>query len=771
MTAIGQSVRRLEDPRLLTGRGQFLADRPVPALLHAAFVRSTGAHARIVRLATGPALAVPGVVAVYTGADLRAGGVRLLPCNVPVTSYDGRPMARPPHPVLPEARAAYVGEPLAVVVAETVDAARDGAEAVVAELAPLPIVMDVGGDGPDIWPEAPGNRAFELRWGSPDAVAAALQRAARRVSITVRIPRLVPSPLETRGILALPDGRGGLVLHVTNQSPHRLRKTLAESVLPVPEHRLDVVATDFGGGFGGRLALPPEEVAVAFAALTLGRPVRWLAERSEGFLTDSHARDVVADAEIALDADGRFVALRTTARVNQGAYLSQAGPVCAYEYGVSIASVYEFGAVDVRAIGCFTNTAPTDVYRGVGRAEAVTVIERLVDAAARATGLDRAELRRRNMVGPITTPKANRVGAVHDSGDFAAALDAALARADAPGFTVRRADTEAKGLLRGLGIAAYVHPTAGGGYEMEQARLRVHPTGTATLFVGTHSHGQGHATVYAQLVAARLGLPIEAIEVAFGDTGRDPWGRGTYGSRSLSIAGPAALAAVDKVIAKGRRIAAHLLEASVADIEFANGAFTVRGTDRAVSFGQVALTAYVPHNFPHESLEPGLDELAAYASRASTYPNGCHVAEVEVDPETGRVALVRYTSVDDVGVAVNPMIVDGQVHGGIAQGVGQALLEAAVHDPVSGQLLTGSFLDYAMPRADDLVAFDTRRIEIACRTNPLGVKGSGELGPVAAPAAVVGAVLDALAPLGVTNLDMPLGPERVWRAIRAARGD
>ncbi|MGH6720323.1 MAG: xanthine dehydrogenase family protein molybdopterin-binding subunit, partial [Alphaproteobacteria bacterium] len=589
MTAIGQSLRRLEDPRLLAGRGRFLADEAVPGLLHAAFVRSPWAHARIVRLATGPALAVPGVVAAFVGADLKAGGVGTLPCNVPVTSYDGRPMVQPPRPVLPETRAVYVGEPLAVVIAATASAARDGAEAVDLELDELPVTVGVDSGGPDIWPEAPGNRAFELRWGSLDAVAAAFQRAARRVAITVRIPRLVPSPLETRGILALPDGRGGLVLRVPNQSPHRLRKTLAEAVLPVPEHRLDVVATDFGGGFGGRLALAPEEVAVAFAALALGRPVRWLAERSEGFLTDSHARDVLAEAELGLDADGGFVALRTTARINQGAYLSQAGPVCAYEYGVSIGSVYDFGAVDARAIGCFTNTAPTDVYRGVGRAEAVTVVERLVDAAARATGIDRADLRRRNMVGPITTPTANGVGAVYDSGDFKAALEDAMARADVAAFGARRAAAKTKGLLRGLGMAAYIHPTAGGGYEIEQARLRVHPTGTATLFVGTHSHGQGHATVYAQLVAGRLGLPIEAIEIAFGDTGRDPWGRGTYGSRSLSVAGPAMLAAADKVIAKGRRIAAHLLEASVEDIVFADGAFTVEGTDRAVSFAQVAL--------------------------------------------------------------------------------------------------------------------------------------------------------------------------------------
>ncbi len=763
-------MTRLEDGRLLTGKGRFLADLAVPGTLHAAFVRAPVAHGRLRSIDRARARGMAGVVAVFTGADLRAGGVGALPCNVPITSHDGKPMVLPPRPVLPERRVAYVGEPVAVVIAESIEAARDAAEAVAVAIEALPVVTGLEAGGADIWPEAPGNVAFELRWGSALAAEDAFRRAATRVALALRIPRLIPNPLETRGALALPDGQGGLRLHVPNQSPHRLRRTLAETVLKMPETKLEVVATDVGGGFGGRLACLPEEVAVAWAALRLGRPVRWIADRSEGMLTDSHARDVAATAELALDGAGRFLALRTTARINQGAYVSQAGPVCALEYGVSIGSVYDIGAIDARAIGVFTNTAPTDVYRGVGRAEAVYVVERLVEAAARRMALDKFELRRKNILQRIDVPTTNDVGATYDSGDFRASVATAREHADESGYAVRRADSQRRGRLRGLGVSAYVHPTAGGQGEIETARLRLHPSGGATLFLGTHSQGQGHETVFARLVANRLGLAPEAVTVSFGDTGRDSWGRGTYGSRSLAIGGPAIVRAVDKIVAKGRRIAAHLLEASVEDVTFEAGTFRVGGTDRAVGLGAVARAAYVPHNFPHDELEPGLDEAAGYESRAATYPSGCHVAEVEVDTETGAVRLARYLAVDDVGVVFDGPIVDGQIHGGVVQGIGQALLEAAVHDPETGQLLAGSWLDYAMPRADDVVALATARTETPCRTNPFGVKGAGEAGPVAAPAAVVNAVLDALAPLGVTALDMPLTPERVWRAIREARG-
>jgi len=771
---IGAPIRRKEDARLLRGAGRFTADAAGGCELHAAFVRSPLAHARIRRLDGRRAAAMPGVAAVLTGADLEAAGVGRLTCNIPVTNHDGRPMAHPPRPVLPAERTLYAGEPLAVIVAATREQARDAAEAVDLDLEDAPVLADVAAaaaeGAPAIWSEAPGNRAFELREGDPAGADAAFARAARVVTLSLAVPRLVPNPLECRGILAEPDpATGGLAVTITSQSPHRLRRTLAAGVLKMPETGLRLIAPDVGGGFGGRLALLSEEVCVAFAARRLGHSVAWIADRSEGFLTDTHTRDVLADAALALDGEGHFLGLRVAALQNVGAYLSQASTVCPLEFLPSLANVYRVGAVDARIAAVFTNTTPTDVYRGVGRGEAVYVMERLVDAAARALDADPAALRRRNMMAPSAGPLRTATGLDLDSGDFPMALDLALAKADYAGFAARRAVSP--GCLRGIGIAAFVQNTMGGpdSGEIETARVRVHPTGSVTLFVGTHSHGQSHATVFAQLVAARLGLGVDDVEVVFGDTGREPFGRGTYGSRSLSIGGAAIALATDKVVAKGRRIAAHLLEAAAEDVVFEAGRFQVAGTDRAVTLAQVALTAYVPHNFPHEDLEPGLDEQASYFAHAATFPNGCHVAEVEVDPETGAVRLLAYTAVDDVGEAINPLVVEGQVHGGVAQGIGEALLERAVHDPATGQLLSGSFLDYAMPRADDLVAFACLRSPTRCRTNPLGVKGAGELGSVAAPAAVMNAVLDALAPAGVATLDLPATPERVWRALAAAR--
>lgn len=769
---IGAALPRKEDGRLLMGAGRFTADVARTAELHAAFVRSPVAHARIRRLDTARAAAMPGVAAVFTGTDLDMAGVGRLTCNIPVASHDGRPMVHPPRPVLPVERVMYVGEPVAVAIAATREQARDAAEAVVLDLDDGPALADPAsaraGGAPVLWPAAPDNVAFELRDGDPAATEDAFAAAAHVTRLRLAIPRLVPNPMECRGILAEPDaGTGGLVLTATSQSPHRLRRTLSGGVLKLSEADVRIVAPDVGGGFGGRLALLSEEVCVAWAALRLERSVAWIADRSEGFLTDTHTRDVVADAALALDGQGGFAALRVTATQNVGAYLSQAATVCPLEFLPLLANVYRLGAFDGRIAAVFSNTAPTDVYRGVGRAEAVYVVERLVDAAARETGRDRFELRRRNMIAASKGSVRTATGLDYDSGDFPAALDRALSLAGHAGFAGRQAAASAAGRLRGLGIAAFVQNTMGGedSGEIETARLRVHPTGSVTLFVGTHSHGQSHATVFAQLAAARLGLGIDAVEVEFGDTGRDPFGLGTYGSRSISIGGPAIARAADKIVAKGRRIAAHLLEAAVADVVFEAGRFRVAGTDRAVTLGEVALAAYVPHNFPHAELEPGLDEQATYFAAAATFPNGCHVAEVEVDPETGRVRLVAYTTVDDVGTAINPLVVAGQVHGGVAQGVGEALLECVVHDPSSAQLLSGSFLDYAMPRADDLVSFACELSPVPCRTNPLGVKGAGELGSVAAPAAVMNAVLDALASSGVTALDLPATPERVWRAL------
>jgi carbon-monoxide dehydrogenase large subunit len=767
---IGAPLVRREDARFLQGRGRYLDDDDGPGRLRLAFVRSAHAHAAVRRIDLAPALALPGVVAAFTGSELAAQGLGTLPCNVPVTSADGSPMAAPPRPPLATDRVRHVGEPVAVVAATTAEAAREAAEAVRVELDPLPVATGFGPGAPALWPEAPDNIAFTLRWGDPERTSEAFRRASRVVALEVPVNRVVHTALETRGVIAVPEPDGGLTLTVSNQAPHRLRRTMSMAVLGIPETKLRIVAPDIGGGFGAKLACYPEDAAAAWLALRLGRPVKWIADRSEAFLADTHARDLRAAAELALDDDGRFLAVRIDAASNLGAYLSQACTVAALEFGVSACGVYDIPAADVRVRGVFSNTAPTDVLRGVGRAEATFVLERLVDAAARELGRDRADLRRGNLVRPEALPATNAVGATYDSGDFPAALDAALDGSGWSGFERRRESSRARGRLRGIGLATYVQNTTGdaSGVEIESARLRLHPTGTATLILGTHSHGQGHETVFAQLVSDRLGLPIEAIDVVYGDTGRAQFGRGTYGSRSVAIGGSATLRAVEKIVAKGRRIAAHLLETAVTDVGFAEGAFAVVGTDRRVTLGQVALAAYVPHDFPHDELEPGLDELAVYAATAPTYPNGAHVAEVEVDPETGKASLVGYWAVDDVGLAVNPRLVEGQVQGGVAQGVGQALLEACVYDPATGQLLTGSLMDYAVPRADDLPAILTSRSDRPCRTNPLGVKGAGEPGAVAAPPAVANAILDALAPVGVRDIAWPATPERIWRAIRSA---
>ena len=770
---IGAAIPRREDARFLLGKGRYLDDVVERDMVHLAFVRSTKAHAAIRRVEMARARAMPGVVASYMGSELAAQGLGNLPCHIPLTSRDGTPMLAPPRPPLATDRARFVGEPIAVIAAETVDQARAAAEAVVVELEDLPVIASIatatGREAPLVWPGIPGNTSFTLHWGDAAATATAFAKAARTVAIEVANNRLVHSAIETRGVVARPEPGGGLTLFASNQSPHRLRRTLSQWVLGIPESRLTVIAPDIGGGFGAKLSCFPEDAAAAWLALRLNRTVKWIADRAEAFLTDTHARDLSARAQLALDADGRFLGLRSEAVANLGAYLSQASPVAALEYGISLCGVYAIPAADVTVRGVFTNTAPTDVYRGVGRAEATFVIERLVDATAREIRMDRVDLRRRNLIRADAMPHTTAVGATYDSGDFTAALDVGLAKADYAGFPGRRAASAQAGRLRGIGVATYIQNTAGdsSGGEIETARLRLHPTGSATLFLGTHNHGQGHETVFAQIVSDRLGIPYDSIDVVCGDTGRVQFGRGTYGSRSLVIGGPAVALAVDKIIAKGRRIAAHLLEAALADVAFAGGAFSIVGTDRRLTVAQVAMAAYVPHNYPHDELEPGLDELGAYAAKAPSYPNGCHVAEVDVDRETGAVSLLSYVAVDDAGRPFNPLLVEGQVHGGVAQGVGQALLEHCVYDSVTGQMLTGSFLDYAMPRADDLPMFTCARSDRPCRTNPLGVKGAGEVGPVAAPAAVASAVLDALAPLGVGDLAMPATPERVWRAIAA----
>jgi aerobic carbon-monoxide dehydrogenase large subunit len=778
---IGASVRRKEDRRFLTGRGRYVGDLAQAGELHAVFLRSPLAHARVAVTDVAEALAAPGVAAVLTGIDMAADGIGPIPTSWAIANPDGSAMFAPARPALATDIVRFVGEPYAVVIARTLNQAKDAAELVAVEFDELPaaatLAEAVGPEAPRVWPGLKDNTGLLWSNGDRRATEAAFARAAHRIGLDLINNRLAPTPVEPRTAVGSLDPDGRLSLLSSTQFPHELRRLLAADIFHVPETRLHVRAPDVGGGFGTKCYLYPEEVAVLWAARRLGRPVRWTGDRSEAFLADAHGRDHLTHGELALDADGRFLALNVVTSANMGAYLSQHAPAVPTIYSTYVLpGPYRFEAVHAEIRNTFSHSAPVDAYRGAGRSEAVYVTERLIDKAARELGFEPAELRRRNLVTPADLPYVTATGSVLDSGDPAALLDRALALAGHETFAARRAASAEAGLHRGFGLAMYAAAcggcssadNAGVGSlsaNWESARLRLHPTGTATLFVGTHSHGQGHETVFAQIVAERTGLDLDAIEVVFGDTDRVQPGMGTYYSRSLVIAGPAALIAIDKVIDKARRIAAHLLEAAAADIEFADGAFRIAGTDRQVPFGEVVLQAYVPHNFPHGEMEPGLDETGFYEPGDFTWPIGAHVAEVEIDPATGIVRLERYLAVDDFGTVVNPMVVEGQVHGGVVQGVGQALWEEVVYEPGSGQLLTGTPMDYGLPRADRLPPIETATMAYETSSNPLGAKGAGEAGTIAAPAAVMNAILDALAPLGVTQLDMPATPDKVWRAL------
>ena len=780
--AVGDSPPRKEDLRFLTGRGRYVADLPAPDALYAAFVRCDHAHAVLTGVDTQPAMARPGVVAAFCGEQLRALGMRTLPNSRPLLDVHGARVFEPPRPALAIGRVRYVGEAVAVVLAPTAAGARDGADAVVADVEPLPAVGDVDSasaeGAPRVWDEVPGNRLFEWHWGDAAATTAAFARAAHVVGLRLVNNRLVPNAMEPRALLARPEPDGRLTVWVSHQAPHTLRDVLA-LVLDVQAERLRVVAPDVGGGFGAKLFTYPEEATVAFLARHLGRAVRWTASRSEAFLGDAHGRDHVEEAQLALDARARFLGLRLRSRVNLGAYLSNhATAIPTRLFAPMLPGVYRVGAVHAVVHGMVSNTAPVDAYRGAGRPEASYIIERLVDEAAFRLRIDAAELRSRNMVRPADMPFVTATGLRYDVGDFPRALEMALVAVDRAGFAARRECSRAAGRLRGLGLASWVEATVGGGpvgpdgrpqtgVSREYARLRVDADGKVVLAVGSHSHGQGHETVFAQLVAGRLGIAIERVAVEFGDTDRVPYGEGAYGSRSLSLAGSAAYQAAERLIAKGRRIAAHALEVSADDLDYADGAYRVAGTDLSLSFAAMAAAAHDAERLP-DDIDPGLDEHAMWRSRGATFPAGCHVAEVEVDPETGLVRVLRYVGVDDFGVALHPVIVEGQMHGGLAQGIGQALLEHCVYEAGSGQLLSGSFMDYAMPRADDLPRFELERFETPATSNPMGIKGCGEGGCIAAPTAVVHAVLDALRPAGVRHLDMPLTPLRVWQALQQA---
>jgi carbon-monoxide dehydrogenase large subunit len=775
-TGIGKSVRRREDVRFITGRGRYTDDIGLPGQAYAAFLRSPYPRARIEAVDASGALEVPGVLGVFTGRDLAADKIGDLPCGWLVKSKDGSDMKVAPHPPLAVDVVNYVGEPYAVVVAETLAAARDGAEAVTTDFEELEAVVSLAAatGSAQIHGNVPDNLCYLWALGDESATAAAFARAARVTTLELSNNRLIPNAMEPRAAVASFDRASGeFTLYTTSQNPHLERLILSAFVQLAPEHKLRVIAPDVGGGFGSKIFVYPEETAVAWAARRIGRPVKWTAERSESFLADAHGRDHLTKAELALAADGTFLALRVKTRANLGAYLSTfASSVPTYLYGTLLAGQYRTPAIYVEVEGVYTNTAPVDAYRGAGRPEATYVVERIVETAARDLGIDPVSIRRRNLIRPEEFPYQTPVALEYDTGNYAASLEKALALADYAGFPQRRAEAQARGRRRGIGFSCYIEACGlapsqlaiqlGAGVGLyESGEVRVNPTGSVTVFTGSHSHGQGHETTFAQIVSAKLGIPFDAVEVVHGDTGRVEFGLGTYGSRSLAVGGSALVKATDKVIAKGKRIAAHMLDASPDDVDFADGAFSARTSNRKLTFGEVAFAAYVPSNYPSEE-EPGLSEKAFYDPKNFTFPAGTHIAEVEIDPDTGVVDVVSFVAVDDFGHVVNPMIVEGQVHGGIAQGIGQALLEHGIYDE-GGQLVTGSYMDYCMPRADDLPSFKVDTTVTPCTHNPLGVKGCGEAGAIGAPAAVMNAVTDAL---GVRDVPMPATPERVWRTLR-----
>ena len=772
---IGQSIKRREDQRFLTGAGNYTDDVTLPHQSYGAFLRSPHAHARIRSINLDAAKKAPGVIQIFTGPDLAEAKVGGLPCGWLIHSKDGTPMKEPAHPVLAQGKVRHVGDQVALVVAETLLQARDAAELIEVDYEELPAVIDISAassNGSAVHDEVGDNTCYDWGHGDKAAVDAAFAKAAHVTKLSFVNNRLIPNAMEPRAANASYTRHDeSYTLYVSNQNPHVERLLMCAFVLGLPESKVRVIAPDVGGGFGSKIFLYAEEVALVWASKRVGRPIKWTSDRSEAFLTDAHGRDHATSAEMAMDANGNFLALRVKTIANMGAYLSTfASSVPTILYATLLAGQYKTPAIYAEVKAVFTNTAPVDAYRGAGRPEATYVVERIVEQCARDMKMDPAAIRRQNFITEF--PYATPVGLTYDVGNYAAHLDKAIAMADVAGYPARKAASEAKGKKRGLGYSCYIEacglaPSNIAGALgaraglFEAGEVRVHPTGTVTVFTGSHSHGQGHETTFAQVVAGRLGIPVENVEIVHGDTGRVPFGMGTYGSRSLSVGGTAIVKAVDKVIAKGKKIAAHLLEAADTDIEFANGEFTVKGTDKKVPWGSVTLTAYVPHNYPLDKLEPGLNENAFYDPTNFTYPSGSYICEVEVDVDTGVTRIESFVAVDDFGNIVNPMIVEGQIHGGVAQGLGQAMMEACAYDTESGQLLTGSYMDYAMPRAMDLPNIKVGSTCTPCSHNPLGVKGCGEAGAIGSPPAYINALTDAL---GVVDLAMPATSERVWRA-------
>ncbi|SLN47746.1 Carbon monoxide dehydrogenase large chain [Roseovarius albus] len=781
---IGASTKRREDVRFLSGTGRYTDDIKLHGEAHAAFARSDVAHGRIVSIDTSLAESMPGVLAVFTGEDFVDVGGN--PAGWLIHSRDGEPMKEPKRPVLAHGKVRHVGDAYAAVVAERLEQARDAVEAIEVEIEEVSAVVDMSNAvaGEDLVHDEIGtNVCFDWGWIEDNRAAtdAAISAAPHVTTLNLVNNRLVANPMEPRASIADYDaGTGDYTLYTTSQNPHVSRLLICAFVLGVPENKLKVIAPDVGGGFGSKIYHYGEEALVLTAAKKLGRPVRWTCTRSEAFMADAQGRDHVTKIELACEKDGTFIAFRTETNANVGAYLSNFSTVTpTFLHGTLMAGNYAVPNVYVNVKAVFTNTAPVDAYRGAGRPEATYSLERVIDMAARELGIDPIEIRRKNFVKPDQFPFASAAGLEYDTGDYDALMDKLEALADRSGFEARAEASKASGKLRGFGVNSYIEACGIAPSNLvgilgsrvglyDAATVRVNATGSLSVMVGAHSHGQGHETAFPQVVSEMLGIDPTSIEIVHGDTSKIPFGMGTYGSRSLAVCGSAVVRATEKIIDKAKKIAAHMLEVSDTDIEFKDGQFSVSGTDKSVAFGDVAFKAYVPHGYPVESLEPGLEETAFYDPANFTYPAGAYACEIELDPETGKVTIERFAAVDDFGNVINPMIVDGQVHGGIAQGIGQALLEGCVYDE-NGQLLSGSYMDYAMPRADDLPFYSVdHSCQTPCTHNPLGVKGCGEAGAIGSPPTVVNAVIDALQRAGhdITHIDMPLSPSRVWSAMQ-----
>ncbi|ATF20353.1 xanthine dehydrogenase family protein molybdopterin-binding subunit [Phaeobacter gallaeciensis] len=786
-SGIGASTLRREDVRFLTGTGEYTDDIQIAKQACAVFARSTLAHGKINSIDTSAAEAMPGVLAVFTGEDfVEVGGN---PAGWLINSRDGEPMKEPKRPVLAHGKVRHVGDAYAAVIAETVEQAKDAVEAIEADIEELPAVVDMGealSGSNFVHGEIGTNQCFDWGWIEDNRAATdeAIKNAHHVTTLELVNNRLVPNAMEPRcSIGSYKASTGEYTLHTTSQNPHLTRLLISAFVLGIPENMLTVIAPDVGGGFGSKIYHYGEEALVLAAAKRLNRPVKWTADRTEAFLTDAHGRDHVTKIELALDAEGKFLAFRTDTKANVGAYLSNFSTATpTFLHGTLIAGNYTVPLVYVNVKAVFTNTAPVDAYRGAGRPEATYSIERVIDKAARELGMDPIALRRKNFVKPDQYPFASAAGLEYDSGNYDALMDKMVDVSDMAGFAARRAESEAKGLLRGFGVNAYIEACGIAPSNLvgvlgsrvglyDAATVRVNATGNLSVMVGAHSHGQGHETAFPQVVAEMLGIDAASVDIVHGDTSKIPFGMGTYGSRSLAVCGSAVVRATEKIINKAKKIAGHMLEASDTDIELKDGVFSVSGTDKSVTFGEVALKAYIPHDFPLEDLEPGLEETAFYDPANFTYPSGAYCCEVEVDPATGKVRVDRMTAVDDFGNVINPMIVTGQVHGGLAQGIGQALVENTTYD-ADGQLLSASYMDYCMPRADDVPFYAVDHSQgTPCTHNPLGVKGCGEAGAIGSPPTVVNAVIDALQSGGhnITDIDMPVSPGRVWQAMQASK--